>query len=150
MIRPIHVAHVNLNVTDLDRAIRFYTETLGCRVALQYEGAIAWLNFGQYRDGVGGLGEGFHDLALYRVPHPAPEDRRTRAGMNHVAFRLRTPEEVDQAARYLEAKGVKVLKGPLTHKEDRDRSLYFEDPDGNMIELVASTVEGWPEKFLAG
>lgn len=70
--------------------------------------------------------------------------------MNHVAFRLRTPEEVDQAARYLQAKGVKVLKGPLTHKEDRDRYLYFEDPDGNMVELVASTVEGWPAKFLAG
>ena len=68
--------------------------------------------------------------------------------MNHVALRFRTPEEIDQAAEYLTSKGVKVLKGPLTHKEDRDRYLYFEDPDGNMIELVASTVEGWPEKYL--
>jgi len=36
----------------------------------------------------------------------------------------------------------------LTHKEDQDRYLYFEDPDGNMIELVASTVDGWPTKYL--
>ena len=148
MIRPTNVAHVNLNVTDLDRAINFYTEILGCQVAFQYEGAVAWLNFGQYRDGVGGLGEGFHDIALFKVPGSAPEDHRKRAGMNHVALRLRTPDEVDQAALYLQAKGVKVLKGPLTHKEDRDRYLYFEDPDGNMIELVASTIEGWPEKYL--
>ena len=148
MISPIGVAHVNLNVTDLDRAIKFYANILGFQVAFQYAGAVAWLNFGQYREGVGGLGEGFHDLALYKVPHPAPEDHRKRAGMNHVALRLRTAEEIDQAAEYLTSKGVNVLKGPLTHKEDRDRYLYFEDPDGNMIELVAATVEGWPKQYL--
>ncbi|MBM3217171.1 MAG: VOC family protein [Candidatus Rokubacteria bacterium] len=148
MIRPVDVAHVNLNVTDLARAIWFYTELLGFTVAFQYEGAVAWLNFGQYRDGVGGLGQGFHDLALYQVPNAAPDDRRKRAGMNHLALRLRTAEEVDQAATFLKEKGVAILKGPQTHKEDRDRYLYFEDPDGNMIELVASTVEGWPAKYL--
>ena len=68
--------------------------------------------------------------------------------MNHMALRLRTPDEVDRAAQHLQSHGVKVLKGPLTHKEDRDRYLYFEDPDGNMIELVASTVDGWPSNYL--
>ena len=147
-IRPIDVAHVNLNVTDLDRAIRFYTEVLGLTLAFQYEGAIAWLHFGQYRDGVGGLGQGFHDVALYKVSHAAADDRRTRAGMNHLALRLSTPDEVDRAAEHLRSRGITILKGPATHKEDRDRYLYFEDPDGNMIELVASTVEGWPGRYL--
>jgi len=148
MIRPVDLAHVNLNVTDLDRAIRFYTELLGFTLAFQYEGAVAWLNFGQYRDDVRGLGQGFHDLALYKVPHGAPDDRRKRAGMNHLALRLRAPEDVDEAAAFLRARGINVLKGPQTHKEDRDRYLYFEDPDGNMIELVASTAEGWPTRYL--
>jgi len=40
------------------------------------------------------------------------------------------------------------LKGPQTHKEDNDRYLYFEDPDGNMIELVASTLEGGAETAI--
>jgi catechol 2,3-dioxygenase-like lactoylglutathione lyase family enzyme len=148
MIQPFDVAHVNLNVTDLNRATRFYTEILGFKIAFQYEGAVVWLNFGQYQEDVKGLGYGFHDLALYKVTDPALEDRRRRVGMNHMALRLRASEEVDQAAEYLQSKGVKILKGPLTHKEDRDRYLYFEDPDGNMIELVASTVDGWPGKYL--
>ena len=68
--------------------------------------------------------------------------------MNHMALRLRSPDEVDLAAEYLQSKDIKVLKGPLTHKEDGDRYLYFEDPDANMLELVASTVDGWPAKYL--
>ncbi len=64
MIRPIDVAHLNLNVTNLERSLKFYTELLGFRVALQYEGAVAWLNFGQYKDDVKGVGRGFHDLKI--------------------------------------------------------------------------------------
>ncbi|HLH26060.1 MAG TPA: VOC family protein [Chloroflexota bacterium] len=148
MIRPLGVAHVNLNVTDLARSLRFYTELLGFHLAFQYEGAVAWLNVGQYRDDVQGMGRGFHDLALYQVPHALPDDYRQRAGMNHLALRLRTPAEVDAAADVLRAAGVKLLKGPLTHKEDNDRYLYLEDPDGNVIELVASTLPDWPAAYL--
>jgi catechol 2,3-dioxygenase-like lactoylglutathione lyase family enzyme len=85
---------------------------------------------------------------LYKVTQPALADRRTRAGMNHLALRLASPEEVDRAAEILARAGIKVLKGPATHKEDNDRYLYFEDPDGNMIELVASTLAGWPAHYL--
>jgi catechol 2,3-dioxygenase-like lactoylglutathione lyase family enzyme len=68
--------------------------------------------------------------------------------MNHFALRLGTPADVDAAAEFLKAKSVKILKGPLTHKEDRDRYLYLEDPDGNVVELVSSTLPDWPRAYL--
>ena len=145
MIRLIDLAHVNLNVTDLKRSEKFYTEILGLHVSDRREGAIVWMNFGQYR---AGHNYAFHDVALYQVSQGPPEDFRKRVGMNHAAFRLRTVEEVDQAAEFLKSKGVKVLKGPLTHSEDMDRYLYFEDPDGNVLELVASTLPDYPQEFL--
>ena len=145
MIRLVDVAHVNLNVTNLERSKKFYTEMLGLKVSGEREGAIVWMNFGQYRDGDD---LAFHDVALYQVPHGPAEDHRKRAGLNHAAFRLRTAEEVDQAAEYLKSKGVQVLKGPLNHSEDADRYIYFEDPDGNVLELVASTLPEFPQKYL--
>ena len=147
MIHPAALAHVNINVTDLERSEKFYTEVLGLKVAFKYPGAVAWLNFGQYREDAHGLGFGFHDVALYQVPNPLPQGYRTMAGLNHVAFELSKPEEIDQACNFLLSRSVEILKGPLVHKEDRSYYLYFKDPDGNVIELVSSTISGWPQEF---
>lgn len=147
MIRIVDVAHVNLNVTDLEKSEEFYRDILGFTVSMKAEGNIVWMNMGQYR---GGDNIGFHDVALFKVPYGQAENYRKRPGLNHAAFRLQTAEEVDKAAEYLKSKGVKVLKGPMTHSEDKDRYVYFEDPDGNVLELVASTLPGFPQEYLRG
>ncbi|MBI2371009.1 MAG: VOC family protein [Deltaproteobacteria bacterium] len=134
------LAHVNMNVTDLDRAEEFYTRVLGFHVSGRIPGQIVWLNLGQYE---AQPERWYHDFALYRVPNGVPDNYRKRAGLNHVAFLLPTPAEVDAAAEELRAQGVKVLKGPLTHKEDMTRYLYFEDPDGNVLELVSPVEPGY-------
>ena len=146
MIQVVDVAHVMFNVTDLERSLKLYRDLLGFKVSGKYEGAVIWLNMGQFREGEK---LAFHDIGLYKVPNPAPENARKVVGLNHAAFRLRTPEEVDKAAELLQANGVKILKGPLTHKEDNDRFLYFEDPDGNVLELVASTLTNFPDDYLS-
>jgi len=146
MIEVVDVAHVMFNVTDLERSLKLYRDILGFKVSGEYEGAVIWLNMGQYREGET---LAFHDIGLYKVPHPAPEHARKVVGLNHAAFRLRTAKDVDEAAELLKANGVKILKGPLTHKEDNDRYIYFEDPDGNVLELVASTLTNFPDAYLS-
>jgi catechol 2,3-dioxygenase-like lactoylglutathione lyase family enzyme len=145
MIRPIDVAHVNFNVTDMARSEKFYQEILGLHVSGRHGDSIVFMNLGQYRDGDNLM---FHDIALYQVPLGVTEDYRKRAGVNHTAFRLATPEDVDRAYEFLKSKGVKVLKAPITHSEDMDHCLYFEDPDGNVLEVVASTLAGYPQEYL--
>jgi catechol 2,3-dioxygenase-like lactoylglutathione lyase family enzyme len=147
MINVVDVAHVMFNVTDLERSLKLYRDILGFKISGEYDGAVIWLNMGQYHEG---QKLAFHDIGLYKVPHAAPENARNVVGLNHAAFRLRTAEEVDKATDMLKANGVKILKGPLTHKEDGDRYVYFEDPDGNVLELVASTLPNYPDSYLGG
>ena len=147
MIKIIDVAHIMLNVTDIEKSLKIYRDLLGFHISGERQGAIVWMNMGQYR---GGHDLAFHDFALYQVPNGQADNYRKRPGLNHAAFRLAQAVEVDRAAEILKANDVKILKGPLTHDEDKDRYLYFEDWDGNVIELVSTTLPDYPDGYLAG
>ena len=141
MIKPKGIDHVLINVTDLNRAVMFYTENFGLKASGQYEGAVVWMNFGQYEE----KGLFIHDFGLYKVEQDLPEHRRNMAGLNHIAFHYPSAEELEKAALEMGKRGVKILKGPGTHKEDNTRYVYIEDPDKNVIELVAPLGENHPK-----
>jgi catechol 2,3-dioxygenase-like lactoylglutathione lyase family enzyme len=52
-----------------------------------------------------------------------------------LAFRV-TPAEVDNCATALAAKGVKII-APPTDQSWGHRTLFFRDPDGNVLEIYA-------------
>jgi catechol 2,3-dioxygenase-like lactoylglutathione lyase family enzyme len=56
-----------------------------------------------------------------------------------VALLMSSAEAVEAATARLREQGFTVLKGPATHKEDGYRYTYVEDPDRNVLELVAPT-----------
>jgi len=141
MIKPNGIDHVLINVTDLNRAVMFYTDNFGLKASGQYEGAVVWMNFGQYEE----KGLFIHDFGLYKVEQDLPEHRRSMAGLNHIAFHYISAEELEKAALEMGKRGVKILKGPGTHKEDNTRYVYIEDPDKNVIELVAPLGENHPK-----
>ena len=120
---PPHLGHVHLIVADLDRAIEFYTGLLDLSVTEQH-GSYAFLSFGDRH----------HDLALQARPDASSQPPNSR-GLYHVAFELDTPAALGDAAGWLDDEGITVQ--PVDH--GISRSLYFDDPDGNGVELYVDT-----------
>jgi catechol 2,3-dioxygenase-like lactoylglutathione lyase family enzyme len=137
MVRPKRVAHVVVNVTDLERSQRFYCDGLGMAVTGEFPGQMVFLYFGE----AGREPHPFyHDIGLYRVDRAAPEDFRKASGVGHVALLMVRQADVAEAAERLREQGFKVLKSGQ-HKEDGYTYCYVEDPDRNVIELVAPSDE---------
>jgi catechol 2,3-dioxygenase len=70
-----------------------------------------------------------------------PDSAANSPGLFHVAFKIGdSTDELRQAKARLEALGVEiamVADHTVTH------SIYFEDPDGNAIELYADVSDVW-------
>jgi len=78
------------------------------------------------------LTSGADNLALHRVP-----EARSASGqaLDHLGLIVRSPQDVDEWAAYLEELGVTVVAQPKTHR-DGARSCYVKDPDGNTIQII--------------
>ena len=124
------IDHAAINVRDLSRSLEFYTQVLGLKISereFQKPGVEQFLDCGQSLVGLiqGKEGEGEHAL------------KDGGFGGNHLSFRIDT-KEFDGAVKELEKSGVKVL---FSKKREKSWSVYFQDPDGNKLELTA-----WPKE----
>ena len=123
------ISELALWVSDLDRAVEFYTGSLGFTVESLDAGRNAFLKSGDF-------------LLVLFVPHDpgTPLAREylarvgtPRGGVYHVAFRVE-PDLLDSAAHSLQDAHLEV-KGPIEFPTGR-RSYFFEDPDQHYIELT--------------
>ena len=128
MERPTHAGlrHLALNVRDLPAMKRFYVELLGFVVEWEPDPDNVYLS------------SGLDNLALHRSTALAT-DRSASAGgagaLDHLGLIVRTPDEVDRWATFLEGCGVPMSAKPKTHR-DGARSCYFADPDGNRVQII--------------
>jgi catechol 2,3-dioxygenase-like lactoylglutathione lyase family enzyme len=118
------IGHVVLNVTDLERSLRFYTEVLGLKVSDRYPdtmvpGGMIFLRCNTDHHGVALVGG-------------APKSERS--SLNHFAFEVGSLDEVFRARTWLQAHDVPIVF------EGRRRAgcqiaVEFRDPDGNNLEI---------------
>lgn len=145
------VGHVGIYVSDIDRSIAWYTDVLGLTLTGRWPmpggSEIVFLRFH----------ENHHDIVL--MPDPAPDETRNSGRLQHIAMEIDSRDEWLKALAELKRAGVKITSGPLVHGFEGgrgpgtlpggsgSRSFYFEDPDGNSLELYADMMkvpEGQP------
>ena len=108
-------------VTDWDRALRFYSETLGMRV--EFAGSeMGWAE----------LDTGEARLALERID-AGDEEARELVG-RFVAVSLEVAD-IQERYKSLVAKGVEFL-APPEHQAWGGVLAHFRDPDGNVLTLL--------------
>jgi catechol-2,3-dioxygenase len=117
--------HAVLFVSDLDRALAFYTEVLGFRVVDHEERMNA--AFLRTPDS-----QNHHDLGLFGLGAGAPAPTRGATGLYHLAWQVDTLDQLAALREPLMAAG--ALTGESSH--GATLSLYGADPDGNQFEVM--------------
>lgn len=115
--------HLVLTVRDIDASIAFYERVLGMQ-AVHFGNGRRALAFGQQKINL-------HPAAAPIEPHA----ERPTSGSADLCFILAGP--VQEALAHLEHLGVPVEAGPVprTGATGAITSVYFRDPDGNLIEV---------------
>ncbi|MBB2795319.1 VOC family protein [Rhizobium phaseoli] len=123
MIRIDRLDHLVLTVADIAATCDFYSRILGMSVETFAEGRKA-LKFGRQK------------INLHRAGHEfEPKAKHAAPGSGDLCFIAETP--IADVIAHLQASGVAIEEGPVerTGATGRLRSVYFRDPDGNLIEV---------------
>jgi len=121
--------HVVLRVADLERALRFYCDVLGCTEERRLDA----LGLVQLRAGAALIDLVPVDSPLGRHGGPAPGE--SGRNVDHFALQLERLDETLLRA-HLEAHG--VAPGDVAQRygaQGMGPSMYLRDPDGNTVEL---------------
>jgi len=129
-ICPVH--HLDLNVSDPERSAEFYDRVLGSlgyrRENLPPDPGFDWIAPAEF---------GRFSIGLVRARKTGPYDRYG-PGIQHLALRAESREEVDELYHMLMSMKVTILDAPREYPEYEPGyyAVFFLDPDGIKLELV--------------
>jgi len=118
-----HIDHFVLTVRSLDETCRFYERVLGFR-RVDIVGLPTALAFGSQKINL-------HESRFTFEP------KATHPTVGAGDFCLVSDRSIPEIAAHLEACGVAIEVGPVERQgaQGRMTSLYFRDPDGNLVEI---------------
>jgi lactoylglutathione lyase len=120
------VEHIGINVSDMDRSIKFYTEVLGLnlrtRVRLSEQSELAFLAIG--------------DAELELVATGGAIEHARQGVVNHLAF---TVDDVSTVLAHLKKHAVHLLNDePIVIEPLGVKIAFFHGPDGEKLELFSA------------
>jgi cytokinin dehydrogenase len=127
MAQIIALDHIVLNVADVERSLAFYEGVLG----LPAERVDAWrrgeLRFPSVR---------VSESTIIDLVHAPSEPAERRLNLAHFCL-VTEDDDLDGVASMLSDAGVQIEVGPAVRSGARGNalSIYFRDPDENLIEL---------------
>lgn len=126
MLELERLDHLVLTVADIDASCHFYSEVLGMRV-ITFAGNRKALQFGVQKINLHPQGKEY-----------APRSKNPTPGAADICLLCRTP--LADVIAHLESRGVPIVDGPVRRSGARGPilSVYFRDPDGNLIEVANS------------
>ena len=122
-VKVNRIDHIVITVKDIGLTCQFYSEVLGMNIVSFEEGRKA-LTFGDSKINLHEIGKEFEPKALRPTP-------------GSVDLCLITNDSLELVLKHLENQGVKVIEGPVqrTGASGTIKSVYINDPDGNLIEI---------------
>ena len=126
--RPMYLQHVNVYVRNVERSKKWYEELLGLHV---YEYRPGWAAFLTADE------EQSHEVALMQVGDDAPLQSKGQVGLNHMAWRVESLDDLEAFYKKIKAEGQ-----PIERIIDHGISLgiYMRDPDGGLLEERAAAL----------
>jgi catechol 2,3-dioxygenase-like lactoylglutathione lyase family enzyme len=117
------IDHIVLTAFDVERTIDFYSRVMGME-PITFAGGRRGLAFGRQKINLHQAGREFEPKALKPVP-----------GSLDLCFIAETP--LDDVIARLKENGIVIVDGPVqkTGALGPMMSVYFRDPDGNLIEI---------------
>ena len=129
-IKVTELDHIVLNVSNIERSLKFYIDVLGLQAERLDEFKTGKVGFPSVRVN----GDTIIDLFPAQVAEKAGEKRQ--GNLNHFCMVVGR-EDFSGIVDYLARHDIAVHEGPISRWGARGKatSVYFLDPDGNEVEI---------------